>query len=64
MVYFFVGPCVDITCLEYFLIDAVIKNEVEWNHKDFSNKEWSQELDFWSFRILFWIFALFQSLQS
>ena len=61
---FFVVPFADVTGIGYFLIDAVTKNEVEWNQKDFSNKEWNQELDFWSRPTLFRIYALFESLQS
>ena len=45
---FYVVPCADITCIGYFFINAVMKNELEWNPSDFNNKEINQELDFWS----------------
>ena len=56
---FCVVSCVDVTYTGYFFIGAVIKNELEWNQKDFCNKKQNQELDFWSLPTLCWIYALF-----
>ena len=36
---FCVAPCADVTCIGYFLIDAVKNNELKCNQKDFCNKE-------------------------